>query len=818
MMNQKSETPGRQGQGSQIERSSHASQNLSENSAPVNPVARVLDLHAINSFLGTIASDGRGVTFQTFDDSKKRRDGSLARIEHGSVTDHIDYFNRAAERGAGIFFCTALTDGKGRCKGNVVGFRVFWVDLDGAPLEPVLSWRLKPTIVTETSPDRFQVFWVLEDVVPIEQCSLDRYSDIQSKLATLFGGDPSVADPSHVARLPGSWHQKNPDAPFKVCVVQPNTWDCYDVADFERELEGVVPANRASSPTQGWAGSNSKKTGGDAAPSKEAALACLRNIRNDVGTRFDGRNKFVGLVAGIEVMCADLRDDPEIDDAIWEVYLAYPGNDHEYVQHILGSNLDKDRGYRWVMEITGQGSALAQMDFAKPPDIADEDLPEAPEEVALAAAEARYVYCLDLEAFADLETGSFLKATAFRIQNTHIAPAGSFGLKSADNKLFNRKTFRRVATASYRPGEPPLTRQMANGAMQEVVNTWRPSPLVPIRGVHPTPWLDHVHKLLSDPGEREHFLNWCAYVLQNPGKKINHAIVLYSATQGVGKDTALAPLIYGVGEHNKKGASPAALTQPYTPFLEGQLIVVSEMENFEKRDVYNKLKEWLADPPSTVDVRHMYIRPYPVPNIQNWAFNTNKENAIAMEQTDRRFWIANCDIPRPPEDYFIGLWNWLKSKQEKGLEKCVGWLLDRNVSAFNPKAPPPDTRAKKAMLDHSQPAPIRWCCGQLREDGEFEDRTVMSASDLVRASARSKNSGARDVSDKGAVAALKAEGFRKVPQKRNGKGFLRLWVRGKKADLLLQLAASNPKAFVAKYHEEGGSDGHVWEGDSEVAV
>jgi hypothetical protein len=131
------------------------------------------------------------------------------------------------------------------------------------------------------------------------------------------------------------------------------------------------------------------------------------------------------------------------------------------------------------------------------------------------------------------------------------------------------------------------------------------------------------------------------------------------------------------------------------------------MENFEKRATYNKLKEWLADPPSTVDVHHKYMRPYAVPNIQNWALSTNKENAIALEPTDRRFWIGDCDIPRPAPAYFVALWHWLA--HEKGFEACVGWLLDRDVRAFNPKAPPPLTAAKSKMIMLARPATQSLC-------------------------------------------------------------------------------------------------------------
>ncbi len=254
-------------------------------STPAKPqrAARDLDLVVADDFLTTIDPKQR-ITFQTFADNRKRKDNSLACIRQGPIAEYVSHFNKLAARGAGIYFCLCGTDRDGRKLENVVVFRGFWVDLDGAPLDPVLKWTLKPSIVTETSPGRYHVFWLFDRLVHIEQLSLDQYATIQLKLANLFGGDRMVADATHVARLPGSWHQKNPDAPFRVRVAH-GDWEGlrYTVEDFERELAGVEVAQRPSSAKP----PAYRKTGGDPAPSKEAAIACLRNIKNVPGSGFD---------------------------------------------------------------------------------------------------------------------------------------------------------------------------------------------------------------------------------------------------------------------------------------------------------------------------------------------------------------------------------------------------------------------------------------------------------------------------------------------------------------------------------------------------
>jgi hypothetical protein len=116
---------------------------------------------------------------------------------------------------------------------------------------------------------------------------------------------------------------------------------------------------------------------------------------------------------------------------------------------------------------------------------------------------------------------------------------------------------------------------------------------------------------------------------------------------------------------------------------------------------------------------------------------------------------------------------------------------------------------------------MRWCCEQLGDGGEFEDREIMSEVEIKQAAHRSKHRDSRDVAGSTAQAALKAEGFVVYPKQVRAPGTgarLRLWVRGPRTTLLLQLAASNPAQFVAEYHKDGGSLGHRQGWDAEASA
>ncbi len=168
-------------------------------------------------------------TFQTFDDSSSKR--NLARIFHGEFEQHKADLGKLNKEGAGIFFTVNETDGKGRTKSNITKVRAVFVDLDGAPLEPVQNALVKPHIIIESSPDKYHAYWFVSD------CSLDQFKSLQQALAIKFGGDASVCDLPRVMRLPGFYHIKDPDSPFLTSVKEINNLSHYNIGELIKELK-----------------------------------------------------------------------------------------------------------------------------------------------------------------------------------------------------------------------------------------------------------------------------------------------------------------------------------------------------------------------------------------------------------------------------------------------------------------------------------------------------------------------------------------------------------------------------------------------------
>ena len=226
------------------------------------------------------ALGGDEFTFQTFDDDATRKSRSLVRVFHGTIDQHCAALENLNAKGAGIFATINRTDGNGRKRDNVVGIRAVFVDLDGAPLTPIMKWALPPHIVVESSPARYHAYWLVDDTV-----ALTEFTGLQKKLAKLFGGDPKVHDLPRVLRLPGFIHRKG--GPFRTRLVHHNaTLPRYSasklitalvdvsVTDVERSTRSETPTIDSDQPTR----SKTPAIEPDQPGNIQAAVLCVPNI------------------------------------------------------------------------------------------------------------------------------------------------------------------------------------------------------------------------------------------------------------------------------------------------------------------------------------------------------------------------------------------------------------------------------------------------------------------------------------------------------------------------------------------------------------
>lgn len=180
-------------------------------------------------FLNFLAPDETEFTFQTIVDNKScskiaRNRAALNRVFHGSFSDNRIQLGALNMNGAGVFVMInrgngIVLPGRSTCRSNanVTAVRSLFVDLDGAPLEPVATHKTPPNMIVESSPGKWHAYW------RVCGCPMDMFSHLQTSLAKHFSGDPAVKDLARVMRLPGFHHQKR--EPFMTHIIHPEGRD-----------------------------------------------------------------------------------------------------------------------------------------------------------------------------------------------------------------------------------------------------------------------------------------------------------------------------------------------------------------------------------------------------------------------------------------------------------------------------------------------------------------------------------------------------------------------------------------------------------------
>ena len=83
-------------------------------------------------------------------------------------------------------------------------------------------------------------------------------------------------------------------------------------------------------------------------------------------------------------------------------------------------------------------------------------------------------------------------------------------------------------------------------------------------------------------------------------------------------------------------------------------------------------------------------------NALRWLIFSNHSSAIPLDENDRRFYVVDHDGPVRTPEYYSSLYAKLGDPQF--ISSLAKYLQSRDISGFNPGAPPPITAAKKALI------------------------------------------------------------------------------------------------------------------------
>ena len=259
---------------------------------------------------------------------------------------------------------------------------------------------------------------------------------------------------------------------------------------------------------------------------------------------------------------------------------------------------------------------------------------------------------------------------------------------------------------TWAPGMPPLIRDrlISDGGWIErkgvtTFNLYRPPTLVHGDPAQAGPWVRHVEKVY--PNDAGRIIDFLAHRVQRPQEKINHGLVLGGAP-GIGKDSLLEPVKHAVGAWNFKEVSPTQVMGRFNGFLKAVVLRVSEAKDLgdvDRYKFYDHMKVILAAPPDVLRVDEKNLREHDVLNVCGVVLTTNhKTNGIYLPADDRRHDVAWSDLTMG--DFEKGYWDKLwRGYENGGFGHVAAYLAQRDLSNFDPKAPPPKTEAFWAIVD-----------------------------------------------------------------------------------------------------------------------
>jgi hypothetical protein len=238
---------------------------------------------------------------------------------------------------------------------------------------------------------------------------------------------------------------------------------------------------------------------------------------------------------------------------------------------------------------------------------------------------------------------------------------------------------------------------------RRLFNLWRPQvSIVPDLKVKPQPFLDHASYMIPDEREREIFLDFLAWNIQHPGKKILWSMLLQSG-EGVGKSYFGDVLMMLLGKQNVSKPSNDEIHEIYTGWAKNcSLVIIEELMARGRMDLMNRLKPIVTQ--ADIQIREMYAPPYSQPNVFNILIFTNYEDSLITGQDDRRYCIIYSKQKARDTAYYRKLWDWTRAHPGAILH----WLMSRDLSKFDPQARAPHTSWKQQLIYASMPPLQQW--------------------------------------------------------------------------------------------------------------
>lgn len=171
-----------------------------------------------------------------------------------------------------------------------------------------------------------------------------------------------------------------------------------------------------------------------------------------------------------------------------------------------------------------------------------------------------------------------------------------------------------------------------------------PEPIVAEQEYAAELFLQHLHHLIAEPTYRQVVMDFLAYLVQHPGRKVRWAILL-QGVEGCGKTFIAEAMRAVLGVAHVRAVDSNAVHSQWNDWAYGsQLMTIEEIRvaGQSRHEVMNALKPLITNDTINLNQRHRDSRQ--VDNTTNYILFTNHHDALVLTAGDRRYFVLKSSI------------------------------------------------------------------------------------------------------------------------------------------------------------------------------
>ena len=269
----------------------------------------------------------------------------------------------------------------------------------------------------------------------------------------------------------------------------------------------------------------------------------------------------------------------------------------------------------------------------------------------------------------------------------------------------------------YKKGDPLIK---INGL--SYLNSYQPNDLVAVKG-DTSLWHKMLNHVFTGPSKyKDHFVNFHAYNLQNPGVKQRHGLVVVSTEFQFGKGSLFRALQSCYGVNNSLAIDvKQALDKSKGYLCNSMLVLVDEMQSSgkweESQNVLNDMKRIITE--KEVSSRALFVDYKIVKTCTNYMFFSNKKDALKIPNNEVRYWIYLTTRPRLPQQYYTDFHKYL---DKGGAQHILYELLNHKIpESYDPTGIAPSTPFQQQMSEKGE-HPVTQYIRQMFEEEQYPFR------------------------------------------------------------------------------------------------